>query len=187
MKDTPVLKRHRVTRILWLLFVSAIVFVYCYYTPPILRLVIRLKPMVLALGFLLSLAGWGTVAGRALLHKVEAPVKQLSFVAFGSGLTALFVLVVGIAGEFSPLLFVCWAAGGLALFGVNARLWISLQKENRFTTTSWDFLALFTILAFLIFNLPYLISPEVSSDALAYHLLVPKLYLSTVKIHAVPL
>ena len=128
----------------------------------------RLQPLLIAAVFL-RCTGLGWLA--------SAP-DLLTSSAIGIGVTGALVFVGGLAHALRPWFFIVLLGVGIAAFAVVAVRSVGAgfsrpaPAEAGAYTTAWIILALIAVLI-----LPFVLAPDVSTDALEYHLLIPKLYL----------
>jgi Dolichyl-phosphate-mannose-protein mannosyltransferase len=178
----------RAYTLLWLLLSLLLLIVFVQWNESLRRAAIRLIPLAEALLFLLTTTGLGYSGSRILVAKEEVWIQILTSTGIGLGLNAIFVFVCGMIGIFSQTLFLLWMAAGLILFVIAAARWRRLdQGFSTGSITISDSVALGIIGLILVPAIPYVVCPETSTDALTYHLLAPKIYLSAGKISFLPL
>jgi hypothetical protein len=74
----------------------------------------------------------------------------------------------------------------LLLFAVALLQW-RRNPHSRFTWTRWEVLGAAVLALFLPVLIPFVVAPDISTDSIAYHLLIPKLYLLKGKVEHLPL
>lgn len=100
-------------------------------------------------------------------------------------MTGLLVFFTGIFGQLKGWLLLSWTLIGFSLF-----LRMMFREELRLQRTdwnAWNVAAAFILVTFLVQNIPFVVSPELTTDALEYHLLIPKIYIGLGKIEYIPL
>ncbi len=175
--------------LLWLLFVLGLY--YAAHKPftssEVLRLFQAVGQLVCAVGLAALMGGLGR---RCISISTLSPLERLALqTALGAGLLALATLVVGATLGASPWLL---RAGGVLLLLVLRRdIWAWL-KEWRALRPLWDSATRGgQVLAvgsgvLMVIALLFALAPPLKWDALVYHLLLPRVYLSEGRIGDVP-
>jgi hypothetical protein len=153
---------------------------------PVQKIAQNLLPLGIALVFVCSLCGLGWLLADRLVSAEDRWVQAIAAVAFGAGLTGVFNLITGLLFHYTATAFSLWHLLGLILFALALRRWkpFGLAAPAR---TSWNVMAIAVFAVFLIPMAPFFVAPEVSTDAITYHLLIPKIYLLHGKMHFLPL
>ncbi|MDX1583595.1 MAG: hypothetical protein R3338_08350, partial [Thermoanaerobaculia bacterium] len=161
--------------ILWIIAIGAVAGFFIALNQPLFDATSRLMPLLTALLVILSCWGWGTLVGFRLARPSRL-VDWLQGLGIGIGITGLFVLLTGLAGLLDPLMLAIWFLLGLsiALFHL-VRHRPSVRPPRM--RSHWDIVAIVVIVLAIVPNLPYVAAPESTTDALEYHLLIPKAYL----------
>ncbi len=167
---------------LWLVLFATTLVLYVLRNQPLRHVAFHLLPLLISLGFVLSLCGIGVPLIRVLIPKQDKWIQILTSLAFGIGLTGAMNFALGLLGYFDPLLFLLWTATGLSLFAIASTRWWRPEKI-RISHSGWSALAFAILAAFLIQDIPFVVAPEASTDSLAYHLLIPKMYLAAGKVY----
>jgi hypothetical protein len=162
---------------LWLVFFAAALVLVVLWNKPLYRIVLHLRPIGFAFAFVISFCGIGAKTDEILA----------SF-ALGLGLTGLFTFVLGVLGIINVMLYALWTLCGLALFIYTIfRRWLPISLDlSGMIKQPLNLLAILIIVPFLLQLIPPLVSPVVSTDALEYHLLIPKIFLNIGKIDYIP-
>lgn len=183
---SPRLLSSRPILLIWIILFAAALVSYCLWNEPLRRAAIHLLPLATSLGFLLSICGIGFPLARRLAGGQDQLMQGITATVFGMGLTAILVFILGMAGFLSPIWLWCWVVLGAVLFLVACFSWrpfhLSVSLRNDWTTLSACVLT-----AFLGMSIPFVVAPEASTDALSYHLLIPKMYLTLGKVAHLPL
>lgn len=149
----------------------------------------HLAPVFFGLVFALAFVGWGAFPALALMPNKDPIDRTLIAGVIGAGLTGLFTFFPGVAGIVSPALYAVWTFVGLALLAWRAPSLLAGLEPSGSRTVSMGALG---ILATVILTLnlvqiiPMLVSPVVSTDAMEYHLMIPKIALATGQITPLP-
>jgi Dolichyl-phosphate-mannose-protein mannosyltransferase len=171
---------------IWLYLFALALILYFLWNEPLRRIAIHLISMVISFGFLLVFCGLGFPLVRWLVSEQDKWIQCITSVAFGMGLTAILILLLGIFGSFNLTIFWVWVILGIFFFIYACTRWRPFNLD--FTVSDdWGILSVCAIATFVAVSIPFIVAPEVSSDALAYHLLVPKMYLTAGKITHLPL
>ncbi len=179
--------RGRALAELWLLSMGAVLMVYVAADGPLLAMARHLIPLVFALAFILSYAGLGIPLARRLLPAQGPADHLLVGTALGMGLSGLMVFTLGLAGIVDMRVYAVWTLVGLAALPFSAvPLWRSRTRLGIDPYDAFTLLAGAVILVNLLLILPGLVSPPVSTDALEYHLLIPKIILGSGRIAPIP-
>lgn len=171
---------------LWFILFAAALVVYLLWHKPLYQIILNLRPIGFALAFVVSFCGIGAPLVRRLLPHKSKTDEILCSLALGMGLTGLFVFISGVLGIIDTMLYSLWTLIGLVLFVYTfLRRWapISLNLNMKEPLNAF---AIIILVPFLLQLIPPLVSPAVSIDALEYHLLIPKIFLSTGKINYIP-
>lgn len=182
----PNTDRFQLLSILWLLLFVTLLILLVILNEPLRRAALHLRPMLQAIIFAISFCGLGAPFASRLLKEVDRTIEVLVAFAFGIGLNSLFVFTLGLTFSFHPVLLSVWCILGIILAIVHFRSWLSGLRFPRLNS-GWDTFGIVVISLSLLTILPLVVSPEVSTDALTYHLLVPREYLSLGRISAIPL
>jgi 4-amino-4-deoxy-L-arabinose transferase-like glycosyltransferase len=176
----------RFFQLLWLLLFALALFLYFYWQIPLRFVAKNLAPLLLSLLHLFALVGLGWPLMRILLRQQSKIIQFFCSFALGVGITGIFSFALGLAGHFEPVVFVLWEVIGLFLFLVACRQWRPFViPEIRWNL--WNVLGAGILLLFLVTELPFVVAPEISTDAIAYHLLIPKMYLQHGHVYHLPL
>lgn len=150
---------------------------YVVWNEPLRYAIANLRPLLLAALFLAACAGFGWAA--------RVP-DLLTAAAVGMGILAALVFGAGLAGLLVPVVFVSILLAGVVLCAIavlQVRPWKTWTMERGFwPAAGWTMLAL-TIAT----TLPFVSAPELSTDGLEYHLLIPRLYTEQNSIGYLPL
>jgi hypothetical protein len=152
----------------WLVAAIAALAAYAALNEPVRYAILRLAPLGIALLFVVACAGLGSIA--------RAP-DWLTATAFGLGIFGALSFIAALLHVAKPATFAIIALIGLA-FGVR-QLAVAVRVPRRQQAA-----ALFAVVVVLI--IPFVVAPEVSTDALEYHLLVPKTILANNAITYLP-
>lgn len=171
--------------VVWILLVVVLSATFIFLNPPLPVIISRLWPLVLAGAFLISYAGWGAIPGFYLAQGKSGAIQFLTSTAIGFGLVGLMVMAAGIAGILGSGVVILWTLIGWAMAVISFHRWGSLSFKIRIRGF-WDVIGIIILGCILVIDLPYVVSPEVSYDALTYHLLVPKMYLGMGRIEWLP-
>jgi hypothetical protein len=171
---------------IWLALFVLFLVLYFLWNPPLRRLLLNLLPLPVALLFFISSCGYGRLLLRFLSSTSSKWMQILTSAALGIGLTGLFVFLAGVLGQITKTVLLSWWVVGLLLSFYFIPQILAKPAGVR-NWNLWDILGLLTIVLFLIQDLPFVVAPELTTDALEYHLLVPKIYLAQQKINYVPL
>lgn len=170
----------------WGVLFAAAIAGYVLLNKPLLKMVLNLRPLGLALAFVVSFCGLGgPLVRRWKIAPTLSDEISASF-ALGLGLTGLFVFVLGLGGIVHPALYALWTVAGFGLFAVALLRRKALPVIRIDWTNPLNILAVVLFAVFFLQLLPPLAAPEVSTDALEYHLLIPKLYLAQGRIGPLP-
>ena len=161
----------------WLLAAIAALVAAVVWNDPLRWAATRMQPLLVAAAFLAVCTGFGWAA--------RAP-DVLSAAALGCGITGALVFVAGLLHAFVPATFVTLYVIGFGLFGLAVSRSRSLAVRNAGSTPK-PAIATALILATLVLIVPFVVAPDVSTDSLEYHLLIPKLYLQQNGIPYLPL
>lgn len=168
----------------WIIALLLAISLYFYWNPPLQRAASNLKPGILALFFLASFTGFGLPISRRFLSDQDKGTQFLSAAAFGIGLTGIYVYLIGLSGHLLPHFFLAWSLLGFLLFCFYL---LKLRPDFQLPTFHlWNSLSAVAIALFLVQSIPFVMAPEVTTDALEFHVLVPKIYLVTKQIAYIP-
>jgi len=161
---------------LWLLALAVAIGLYALWNPPIANAVRNLEPLALGAVFLAAFTGWGLLVVRAAARDLEPIDQLLAAAAIGQGLSALVVFALGLMHRLSPALFAVWTLAGLLVLA------IAVARGFRPRLPSWreqplDVLGAIVLALVLVQAVPFVTAPETTTDALEFHILVPKQYL----------
>jgi hypothetical protein len=173
---------------LWLVFFAAALVLAVLWNKPLYKIVLNLRPIGFALAFVISFIGIGAPLVRWLYKHPTKTDEILAAFALGLGLTGLFTFVLGVLGIINIMLYALWTLGGLALFIYTVlRRWLPISFDlSGVMKQPLSLLAIVIMVPFLLQLIPPLISPVVSTDALEYHLLIPKIFFKMGKIDYIP-
>lgn len=176
----------RLWALTWAAVAAAAVGALVALNPPLAWAARRLLPLVAALGCMIAFAGLGAPLMRRLLPTAEPADELLGATALGIGLTSTFVFGLGLAGLTGPAWGAAWIATGgvLAATAVRSR-WRHLHGRPA-SDHGLTLLSYVLAVPFLVLVLPAVASPPASTDALEYHLLIPKIWLSWGHIAHIP-
>lgn len=175
----------RVTITFWLIISCIALYLYANSNQPLRRSIINLLPLPTALFFVLSSTGYGTMIRRWIPESTGKTIQLLTCTAIGIGMTGLFVFFIGLLGQLKGWLLLGWMLPGFFLF---LRRMFREEFERRSTDwNTWNVLGAFILVAFLVQTVPFAVSPELTTDALEYHLLIPKIYIGLGRIEYIPL
>jgi hypothetical protein len=125
---------------------------------------LRVVPLVLAAVFIAACTGYGLLA--------RAP-DMVTSAALGIGMFGAISFVAALAHLARPMTYTLLIIGGLVVVA-SSRKTIELLRSSSAVHRSSLGMAIIAVVIVLI--LPFVVAPDVSTDALEYHLLVPKLY-----------
>jgi len=171
---------------LWPLFGLVLTAVYVGWNPPLATAARHLAPLAFSLLFVAAFIGWGSFPTLILLKKDQPTDRILVAAVIGAGLTGLFAFVPGVFGMVSPGLYALWTLGGLVLLLLGGRRLLSGDSSSSRTPGILGALAATIIAVNLLQLIPMLASPVVSTDAMEYHLMIPKIALATGRIGPLP-
>lgn len=173
---------------LWLVFFAAALVLGVLWNKPLYKIVLNLRPIGFALAFVISFIGIGAPLVRWLYKHPTKTDEILASFALGLGLTGLFTFVLGVLGIINVMLYALWTLCGLALFiYMIFRRWLPISLDlSGMTKQPLSLLAIMIMIPFLLQLIPPLVSPVVSTDALEYHLLIPKIFFKMGKIDYIP-
>ena len=156
----------------WLAAIAIALIAYIAWNDPLRYAVSRLQPLALALVFIAACTGLGWL--------VRAP-DLLASAAIGIGVAGGAIFFAGVAHALRPWFFIALIGTGIVAFAVSVargpRPAVRVSHSG-----AWVILAVIFALI-----LPFVLAPDVSTDALEYHLLIPKLYLQHNAIDYLPL
>jgi hypothetical protein len=173
---------------LWLVFFAAALVLVVLWNIPLYRIALHLRPIGFAFVFVISFCGIGAPLVRRLYTHPTKTDEILASFAVGLGLTGLLTFVLGVLGIINVMLYALWTLGGIALFIYTIfRRWLPISLDLKgMITQPLNLLAILVIVPFLLQMIPPLVSPVVSTDALEYHLLIPKIFFKMGKIDFIP-
>jgi len=171
---------------LWPLIGLLLTALYIGWNPPLAAAARHLIPLVLSLVFGTSFIGWGSFPALALLRENPSTDRVLVAAVIGAGLTGLFAFLLGVFGIVSPGLYALWTLVGLVLLAFGGRRLVSGHSSPPWKQGTLGTLAVIIIALNLVQLIPMLASPVVSTDAMEYHLMIPKIALATGRIAPLP-
>lgn len=171
----------------WPLLVLLLTSLYVIWTPPLWHVLSNLLPLFFASVVVLSWAGLGSPLMQRILPDASDLDRFLIAAAFGAGLSGLWVFVPGVLSVVNPSLYAMWVILGLALFVPFAlrHRWRGSQAKLKGVETV-TVVSCILITVNMLQVLPTLVSPVVTTDAMEYHLMVPKIALATGAINPLP-
>ena len=187
MKNKFKFNSHQLLNFWFALFAAALA-AYFLGNKPLYYIALNLRPIAFALVFAVSFCGFGAPFAQWLYPQKSKTDQILASFALGLGLTALFTFILGIFGIVNAMIYSLWALSGIAIFVYTTlKRWFPFHNHqtNSFST-GLNFLAVLIIVPFILQLIPPLVSPPVSTDALEYHLLIPKIFLKIGKIGYIP-
>ena len=173
----------------WPLAALVLTAIFVGLNPPLASAVHRLIPLVSALVFVAAFAGWGAVPAQALSDREDSRTDRILLSCLlGAGLTGAAVFLLGILGIVDPTLFALWILTGLGLLAWKARsVFGADDMGNRGVEPgALAILSIVAITVNVLLVLPMLLSPVVSTDAMEYHLMIPKIVLAAGRIAPLP-
>ena len=153
---------------LWLLAIAAVLVAFVVLNPPLRYAVTRLEPLGAAIVFVAACIGYGRLA-----RGDDFPTSA----ALGAGIIGAATFFIALVHAIHPLVFMVLIAGGLFLLAARRP---PLALGDGLKPVS-------TLLIVIAIILPFVVAPDVSTDALEYHLLIPKLTIAQNAIHYQPL
>lgn len=152
-------------------------------TPPLAAAAASLEPLLIGLTVVLSWMGLGLPLARVLGQ--EPLDRALTALGLGMGASGAFTFVLGIAGRLDARAFAAaLALGWILLVALGRPL---LPRAAPWPPPGpWNAWSAAVLLLFLAVMLPHVVAPEASTDALGYHLLIPKIYLERGGIDRLP-
>jgi len=145
---------------LWLIAIAAVLVAFVALNPPLRFAVTRLEPLGAAALFIAACVGYGRAArGDDLATSA----------ALGAGIIGAATSVIALVHAIHPLVFMVLIAGGIVLFFLHRGQ--AILPVHSVLTDKIVCLPLIIIAIVL----PFVVAPDVSTDALEYHLLIPKL------------
>ena len=171
----------------WLALGVLALAIYVGANPPLEVVAHRLIPLLTALVVTLALVGLGAPLARRLMARPDPSLELATALCLGVGSTALLTFVKGFfVGTFDARVYGAWLLLGLGLAPLAA--WRHrAHLAPSLPATAWGALGLGVLLALGAVLVPFVVAPEASVDALAYHLLIPKLFLEQGRIAHLPL
>lgn len=169
----------------WLILFAVCIFLYVFWSAPLTRIASNLTPLLLAFFFMISFTGIGWPFARLLSAGEDKGTEFLAAAALGIGITGLFIYVLGLLGYLRTIPMLIWTLSGFVLFAVA----LVRHFKPSFQMPSlqfWGGLSLAVLTLFILQEIPFVVSPELTTDALEFHLLVPKIYLVTGRIGYIP-
>jgi len=142
---------------------------------PLRYAVTRLQPLAAAVVFVAACIGYGRLARGGDL---------VTSAALGFGIVGAASFVAALAHVIYPATFIVIISLGVVLFAVNVGRALARPGGLKPAPTSYGWIILAVIIAIVV---PFVVAPDVSTDALEYHLLIPKLILQQNAIHYLPL
>ncbi len=169
----------------WPLAALALLALWVALTPPLRAATIHLAPLATSVLFVAVFAGFGAPWVRWLLPDAGRTDQILLAAVLGGGITGLFTFATGVAGRVDPVLYAGWVVLGLLLLVPAARRWWGDPPPG----LQGDALTLLSgvILVVVLLQLvPLVVSPVASTDAMEYHLMIPRLALIQGRIAPLP-
>ena len=157
---------------LWLLAIAAVLVAFIALNPPLRFAVTRLEPLGAAILFVASCIGYGRLA-----RGDDLPTSA----ALGAGIIGAATFVIALVHATHPLVFMVLIGGGIVLFAGRGG-----QRPSAVRTAVGGCPPLVIAIVIAVI-LPFVVAPDVSTDALEYHLLIPKLTIAQNAIHYQPL
>jgi len=170
--------------LLWGTALAVALAIYAGLNGPVRAAASALQPIGFALAMVLAFLGLGGPVVRRAWPGLESADSRLLAVALGGGITALFVFLPGLAGHVDSTAYAVLILAGLGLAVVEI-----VRQPPRLDLSSLggvDVTALVLLVVFLAAMVPMLAAPPTTTDALEFHLLVPKTYLADGAIHVLP-
>lgn len=164
----------------WLGLFAVTLVLLVRWNEPLRRMAANLVPIPLAALFVVALCGLGLPLARRLAPAESGWPRRLTALALGLGLTSLLIFGLGLLDLFRAWIFLLWFGVGLVSFAIG---WFRAERPKdapsspSWTSNPWSLGAALVLALFAAQELPFLVAPEVSKDALEYHLLLPKLFL----------
>ncbi len=167
----------------WFIAIAAIFAAFIVLNAPLRFAVMRLEPLGAAAVFVAACIGFGRLA-----RGDDVPTSA----ALGAGIIGAASFVLALAHAIRPAVFVIILSVGAVLFVVFAVDFVrrspfavgrSISGE-RSTANGQPLWALAVVITVI---LPFVVAPDVSTDGLEYHLLVPKQIIEQNAIHYQPL
>jgi len=137
---------------------------------PLRYALMRLQPLAAAAVFVAACIGYGRVARAGDL---------VTSAAVGFGIVGAASFAAALARALSPVTFIAILGVGVVLFAVFV-----VRGPRPAVRGSFGWIILAVVLAVIV---PFVVAPDVSTDALEYHLLIPKLIIQQNAIHYQPL
>ncbi len=159
---------------------------YIVGNPPLAEAAHHLTPLLFALVFAAAFAGWGALPALSLLPRKQPTDRVLIAGVIGAGLTGLITFIPGVFGVVSPPFYALWTLGGLALLIWRGPRLVAGRSPSSTQLGGLGALAAVIIVLNLVQLIPMLVSPVVSTDAMEYHLMIPKIALATGQIAPLP-
>jgi hypothetical protein len=156
--------------LIWLIAIAAIFAAFVILNPPLRYGVMRLQPLALAAVFVAACIGFGRAARGD---------DVATSAALGAGIIGAASFVIALLHFVYLVTFVIVLAIGVVLFAIFA---VRGPRPAVSGSAGWVILAL--VIAII---LPFVVAPDVSTDALEYHLLIPKLTIEQKAIRYQPL
>jgi Dolichyl-phosphate-mannose-protein mannosyltransferase len=173
--------------ICFLFFVIAFILFY-HYNPAVQRIALHTSMLFVSLIFAFACCGLGWPIASRLAAGHDRMIQAITAFAFGLGLTGIFNVLTGLLARYSGELFTVWYLAGLILFILAVREWRpSFPSLLQRKPDLWSIVSVVIFILFLIPFIPFFVAPEVSTDSLTYHLLLPKIFLRSGNLHFVPL
>jgi dolichyl-phosphate-mannose-protein mannosyltransferase len=170
----------------WILLFAAALITYYFWQIPLRFVARNLAPLALAAVHIFALTGLGYPIIRFAARAPGKSVEFLMCLAFGIGLTGFLSLILGLSGYLNPNLYAIWELIGLVLFLFALRNWRPTSFP-RMEGSIWNIMGAAILLLFVVIEIPFVVAPDISTDTIAYHLLIPKLYIAHGGIYHIPL
>jgi hypothetical protein len=171
---------------LWPLIGLILTAIYIIGNPPLAAAANHLIPLLFALVFAAAFVGWGALPALSLLPRKQPADRVLMAAVIGAGLSGLITFAPGAFGVVSPPFYALWTLAGLALLIWRGTRLLAGRSPSSSRLGGLGTLAAIIITLNLVQLIPMLVSPIVSTDAMEYHLMIPKITLATGQIAPLP-
>lgn len=168
--------RARLAALFWFAGIAAAFVAFVLWNDPLRYAAIHFQPLLFAAIVLAACAGFGWIA--------RAP-DALTSAAIGCGILGTLSFAAALLHLLLPVTFIVILGAGIVLFAVwSAAACLRFQAAG-VPAGSTAGIAILAVVVALI--LPFVLAPDVSTDGLEYHLLVPKLTIQQNAIRTQPL
>lgn len=171
---------------LWPLIGLILTAVYIVGNPPLAAAAHHLTPLLFALVFAAAFVGWGALPALSLGAREQPTDRVLMAGVLGAGLSGLITFLPGVFGVVSPPFYALWTLVGLALLIWRGPRLVAGRTPSSTRPGALGTLAAVIITLNLVQLIPMLVSPVVSTDAMEYHLMIPKIAMATGRIAPLP-